>query len=325
MRCPKCGAFVEDGRKICFMCGENIDPNQQNNFNVNNPADTGNDIIQSTLNESLNSTITGASMASPSMGGFNSPDMNGQNQNTGFGTGAFGGFSNGGNQLQSPMNTVAPPPPKKDKNYKPKPHEEQDIFDFYEKNKFLVKSFFFLLIIALAVFVGYKMYTKALEPEEKEAKIHELYFEISEDFIQTKDEKTKLTFAKSGSKGTDCLVEIFLGTGSSENHPQEFQDQALAAITPERDEEGKPADPLKEFTTQTNSLTINNHQWHYMNVFYRKNTSSTEYTVLKYQLMTAIKNGYFYDIALTNNSSTSSCSTSLDNFIKSLEFVEPKK
>ena len=137
MRCPKCGAFVEDGRKICFMCGENIDPSQQANFNVNNPADTGNDIIQSTLNESLNSTISGATMASPSSGGFNTPDMGGQNQNMGFGTGAFGGaaggFSTGGDQLQSPMNSVTPPQnSKKQKNTPPKPHEEQDIFDFYE-------------------------------------------------------------------------------------------------------------------------------------------------------------------------------------------------
>ena len=169
------------------------------------------------------------------------------------------------------------------------------------------------------------MYLKALEPEEKVAKIHELYFELSEDFVQTMENKDKLSFAKSGSKGTDCFVEINLGTSSSENHAQEFQEVKTEQLTPERDDESKPKDPLKEFTTQTNSLTINNHQWHYMNIFYRKNTSSTEYTVLKYQLMTAIKNGYFYDIVLTNNSSTSSCSTSLDNFIKSLEFVEPKK
>ena len=24
MKCPKCGAFVEEGRSVCFMCGENL-------------------------------------------------------------------------------------------------------------------------------------------------------------------------------------------------------------------------------------------------------------------------------------------------------------
>lgn len=330
MRCPKCGAFVEGGRKICFMCGASIDPNQEANFNVNNPADNGNDIIQSTLNESLNSTISGATMASPTSGGFsNGPDM--MNQNAGFGTGAFGGaaagFSNGSTQGQSPMNTVVnnDDNKKKDNHYKAKPHEEQDIFDFYEKNKIVIKIFLFLILIALVGFIGYKMYLKALEPEEKVPALHELYFEISDEYVQTINNKDKITFNKSGTKGTECSIEVRLGTTTSENHADDFQKAIVAELTPERDEEGKPSDPLKEFTTQTNSLTINNHQWHYMNVFYRKSLSSTEYTVLKYQLMTAMKNGYSYDIILTNNSSSSACSTSLDNFIKSLEFVEAEK
>ena len=39
--------------------------------------------------------------------------------------------------------------------------------------------------------------------------------------------------------------------------------------------------------------------------------------LLKYQLLTAVKSGYYYDITLTNNSSTNACGTALDNFIKS--------
>lgn len=330
MRCPKCGAFVEGGRKICFMCGASIDPNQEANFNVQNPADTGNDIIQSTLNESLNSTISGAMMDSPNNGGFsNGPDM--MNQNAGFGGAGFGGaaagFSNGSTQGQSPMNTVTNnnDSQKNNNHYKAKPHEEEDIFDFYEKHKILIKFFLFILVIALLGFIGYKMYQKALEPEEKIPKIHELYFEISEEYVQTVANKEKIAFNKSGTKGTECSVEVRLGSTSSENHADDFQKGIVSELTPERDEEGKPSDPLKEFTTQTNSLTINNHQWHYMNIFYRKSLSSTEYTVLKYQLMTAMKNGYSYDIILINNSSSSVCSTSLDNFIKSLEFVEEEK
>ena len=31
MRCPKCGAFIEDGKDTCFMCGANV-----NSFPTNN-------------------------------------------------------------------------------------------------------------------------------------------------------------------------------------------------------------------------------------------------------------------------------------------------
>ena len=37
MRCPKCGAFIEDGKDTCFMCGTNINSfQQQNNYNYQN-------------------------------------------------------------------------------------------------------------------------------------------------------------------------------------------------------------------------------------------------------------------------------------------------
>ena len=36
MRCPKCGAFIEDGKDTCFMCGTNINSYQQSNNKNNN-------------------------------------------------------------------------------------------------------------------------------------------------------------------------------------------------------------------------------------------------------------------------------------------------
>jgi len=36
MRCPKCGAFIEDGKDTCFMCGTNINSFQQQNNYQNN-------------------------------------------------------------------------------------------------------------------------------------------------------------------------------------------------------------------------------------------------------------------------------------------------
>lgn len=38
MRCPKCGAFIEDGKDTCFMCGTNVNAFQTptNNYNYQN-------------------------------------------------------------------------------------------------------------------------------------------------------------------------------------------------------------------------------------------------------------------------------------------------
>ena len=162
-----------------------------------------------------------------------------------------------------------------------------------------------------------------MAPEEKKPLINQLYFELSSDFSKTEESGTKLSYAKSGTKGTDCFIEITVGSGNDEDHASKFQEDMVNKITPEKDDQGNAKDPLKEFTTQTNELTVNSHPWYYMNIFYRK-TVSSQYTLLKYQLLTAVKNGYYYDIVLTNNSSTNACGTALDNFIKSLEFVEKK-
>ena len=35
MRCPKCGAFMEDNRQVCFMCGANVNDFNDQNMNFN--------------------------------------------------------------------------------------------------------------------------------------------------------------------------------------------------------------------------------------------------------------------------------------------------
>ena len=162
-----------------------------------------------------------------------------------------------------------------------------------------------------------------MAPTEKKPLIKDLYFEVNEGFDQTKEGADKIAFAKSGTKGTDCFIEISVGSGSSEDHADEFQKNKVGEISPETDEQGNAKDPLKEFTTQTNEINISGHPWYYMNIFYRSNVGE-QYTLLKYQLLTAVKSGYYYDIVLTNNSSTNSCATALDNFVTSLEFIEKK-
>lgn len=325
MKCPKCGAFVEEGRSVCFMCGENLVNNSGQEAMNAQP----NDIINSTLAESLNSSIGGNAVSSSnSYAGFGGASGMPQNPDNGFGT---GGFSTG-TQPSAPM-------PQNDFSNLPKPdidpnayknaevkilkNEEEDVFDFYAKHKGIIKFVLIVLLIAVVGFVGYKIYLSKITPDAKKPLIKDLYFELSSDFDQTSTSAEKISYAKSGTKGTDCFIEIKVGSGSSEDHASEFQQAKVTELTPERDEQGNAKDPLKEFTTQTNEMKIGGHPWYYMNIFYRKSVT-TEYTLLKYQLLTAVKSGYYYDITLTNNSSTNACGTALDNFIKSLEFVEKK-
>ena len=52
MKCPKCGALIEEGRTICFMCGENLAGQAgQQGFDPNMHSNASSNIIDSTLNE----------------------------------------------------------------------------------------------------------------------------------------------------------------------------------------------------------------------------------------------------------------------------------
>lgn len=339
MKCPRCGALIEEGRTICFMCGENLagqagqqgfDPNMHNNASSN--------IIDSTLNESLNATVGTGAIPGSNAGntafnnGFEVPMM--QQQNFGS-TGNFssgGGFSTGGQasapmeqrNYNQPMIDNSDPHAYKKAEVKILENEEEDIFDFWAKNKTVIKPILLLLVIVLVGFIGWKILEIKMTPEQKEPKFQALYYEVDESFDETSSGSGSVELSKSGSKGTDCHILIQVGSGSSGDHASEFQDMFVDGKMPEKDEQGNAVDPLDEFTTQTNSFTIHGSEWHYMNVFYRESVKQ-DFTQLRYQLLTAVNAGYYYDIILTNNSSSNECATALDNFTKSLEFIKDEK
>lgn len=344
MKCPKCGAFIEEGRTVCFMCGENLAAANGQGFDPNMHNNASSNIIDSTLNESLNATVgTGALPGSNATNtafnnGFEVPMMQQQPQqpnNMGFGgPGNFssdGGFSTGG-QASAPMEQRVfnqptannDPHAYKRAEVKILENEEEDIFDFWAKNKTIIKPILLLLVVALIGFIGWKIFEAKMAPEKKEPKFQALYYEVDESFDQTGTGSDVVQLSKSGSKGTDCHIQIQVGSGSSGDHATEFQNMFVAEKMPEKDEQGNAVEPLDEFTTQTNSFTIHGTEWHYMNIFYRESLKQ-DFTQLKYQLLTAVHGGYYYDITLTNNSSSNECATALDNFTKSLEFIKDEK
>ena len=334
MRCPKCGNIVADGSSVCFMCGENLANAQQGGFdNTNNQPAQSNDIINSTLAESLNSSIgSSAVQTHSSYSGFgNNPPMP-TNPDNGFGTGGFAGGFSTGTQPTEPMQqhtTFAQPTSSNPNDYKNAEvkllkNEEEDIFDFYAKHKSIIKVVLIILGIALVGAIGYYVYLNKITPEELKPKFNRLYYVVPEGWDTVDERQDSVSYAKSGAKGTDCYVSITLSTGSTGDHVEEFQKQIKDSLMPERDEEGNAKDPLEEFTTQTTETTINSHAWHRMNFFYRK-TATSDYNLLKYQTLTAVYKSRYYDIVLRNNSNTNACGVDLDKFTTSLQFVDDEK
>ena len=342
MKCPRCGALIEEGRTICFMCGENLaGANGQQGFDPNFHNNASSNIIDSTLNESLNASVgTGAipgnnSNNSAFNNGFGAPMMQQPVNNNFGGPGNFsgeGGFSTGGHasaqmeqrNYNQPMMNNDDPHAYKNAEVKMLENEEEDIFDFWARNKSVIKPIILLIVVALIGFAGWKILEAKMAPEQKEPKFKSLYFEADASFDQTNSDSSSLQLSKSGSKGTDCHILIKVDSGSSGDHASEFQEGFVAGMMPEKDDQGNAVDPLAEFTTQTNSFSIHGAEWHYMNIFYRESLKQ-DFTQLKYQLLTAVNAGYYYDITLTNNSNSNECATALDNFTKSLEFIKEEK
>ena len=98
-------------------------------------------------------------------------------------------------------------------------------------------------------------------------------------------------------------------------------DNVESVYAPKYDDSGEVLDKLAIPLYQSSDFVINGIKWHYINVLYKKNTSDI-YTDLRYRFLTASKNGYFYDIQLTNNlngetvsANRLKCTYILDNFV----------
>ena len=72
-------------------------------------------------------------------------------------------------------------------------------------------------------------------------------------------------------------------------------------------------------------MKLNENTWHYINLFFKSSVNDDSATNLKYKYLTAVYNGYYYDIELLNNNNDAQCGASLDNFAKSLKFIDRKE
>ena len=284
MRCPKCGAFLEQGKTICNMCGTNSAtyvPEQNNNINNNDGM---------------------------------------------FST----GMSNGRNDFSS-----APPTANKyssvstKKDYHnvelvPVKNGERDIFDFFSENKKMITFVFVLLTVGLVAFIGWKYYEFKQKPPVLEPVLRNLYYEVDSSFETVEDGDNKKLYTRSGAKGNDCSITITNSTSTSGDHVQEYFASIHKKLEPEKDSNGNVVNPLEVYTPSESSMTVNDATWYYLNLFYKINASDQSPTNLKYKYLTSMYKGYFYDIELVNNSNDTICGAALDNFSKSLKFIDNK-
>lgn len=294
MRCPKCGAFMEEGKDVCFMCGVNTKTYvPENNTNYNKPTDSA------------------------------------------FGSGANfsnnnGDFSSGGNFSNPAYNQMKDNYINNKNNYrnvelKPVKNGEKDIFDFFSEHKSVIQIVLLVGLVILLFVIGKLYYNSRTKEIELEPVFNNLYFEIDDSLQQVSSSSSSgVAFNKSGTKGTDCSITITIGTSTSEDHVKDWFTTQKAALEPEKDSSGNVVDELKIYTVQESSLTLNDASWHYMNVFYKKDKTS-EPTQLRYKFLTSLYKGYYYDIVLVNNSNDAVCNASLDNFSRSLKFIDVSK
>ena len=287
MRCPKCGAFLEQGKFICNMCGTNANTYVPQN-NVNNNFG-GNDGMFST--------------------GMNNGNMNYNEYNP-----ALNNFKN--TSLKKEYHNVELVPVK---------NGERDIFDFFTENKKILSLVGIALLCGIMALIGWKYYQKRLEPPKEEPVLANLFFEVDDSFQRLDGNNNALIYSKTGSKGSECSITISYGSNTSSDHVKEYFASVHKKLEPEKDTNGNIVNQLDVYVPSESFMEYNGATWYYLNLFYKTNTSDQSATHLRYKYLTAIYKGHFYDIELANNSNDNVCGASLDNFSKSLKFIESKE
>ena len=285
MRCPKCGAFLEQGKVVCNMCGTNsttyIPEVTNNNFNNDGMFSTG--------------------------------------MNTG--NGDFSSYNPAINNYKN----VSTKKEYHDVELVPVKNGEADIFDFFSSNKKLLTFGGIILLFAVIGLAGWKYYDVRSKEPVLEPVFSELYYEVDSGFRDVSTSNGTKLYTKTGDKGSDCSIKINYGASTSDDHVYEYFATIHANLEPEKDTNGKIVNQLDVYTPSEGSMKLNENTWHYINLFFKSSVNDDSATNLKYKYLTAVYNGYYYDIELLNNNNDAQCGASLDNFAKSLKFIDIKE
>jgi len=263
MRCPKCGAFLEENRTKCFMCGADIDPN-------NAPT-----------NEWKEETNT------------------------------------------LPFNKQSEEKSYKDIDLNELKNNDKDIFDFFHDHKKAIIVLIILILLGVGAFVTYKIIKMKSTPEPDKPIIGSLFYEIGDEFTNVKKSQDTMVYTKTGSTGSDCSITINTGASTDSNHVKQLFDKTFEKLQPKNEDE-EAIDITQQIERDESDYSMNGNLWYVMNVLYW-NYNANNFSTLKYQYLSSIYKGYYYDIELANYSNDPVCNASLDTFRKSLKFIEQEE
>lgn len=339
MRCPKCGAFMEDNRQVCFMCGANVKDFDNQNMAYNNGSYNNGGQFQN--NGSYQNTgsfqNTGAFQMQNNYGntgansGFGSSSESGYFNNMNTNTNAFSSGNNvnnftnaklpssgNGNDTFKHLNDY-------DKIYDNVKNNDKDIFDFFTDNKKLVRIVGALLLIGLLALIGWRYSAHRMKEKTVKPVLSKLYFKADSSLNPIEGSTangTGLVFTKDGTTGSACSIKIYTAPNTSENYVHDYFKAMRINLEPEKNTSLKPVNEMEVFTEQNGEITLNNTLWYFMNVFYKAKSTDANPTLLKHRYYSTIYKGSYYNVELTNNQGDSSCEAALDNTLKSLKFVD---
>ena len=358
MKCSRCGSTIENGSSICYICGNKVeyDASLDNNDSVffqnqpNNSNNLGLSMNQMSNDVKMNNNFNNGNMNSNGqnnqkrfINNFNAGDNNSNAQKgqknfinnfnndvNSTSSNDFVNFSGAGFSKSNNFNASVIKTSSFDGSsyFKPKDssvkeygtEQKKDIFDLFSEHGTAIMIVFFMLIIGVGTFIGYKYYLSKVNGKNVKPIVNALYYEVDSSFEKVGSNSNEF-YVLSGSKGTDCSISISFGTSTSVDHISEYFENSKKSIEPETDREGNIIDEMQKYKSYDGSVEIGGTNWYYLNVFYRP-SSGAEYTSLKNVYISSMYRGYYYDVALFNNGSNKLCSGYITNFVNSLRFVD---
>lgn len=199
---------------------------------------------------------------------------------------------------------------------------DKDIFDFVSEHKMLVRVVGIIVLVIVLVFGTYKFYQYQTAEKSLTPVLQDLYYEVDSSFKKINGNQSQVLYTKSSNKGNDCSISVLYGSSTSGDHVNDLFESIKINKTQSIYDDNLNVIDAKQVPLFTDgSLMINNNTWYYLYEYYRP-TDSGDYSLLKFRYLSSVYKGYYYDITLVNNSNDSTCTLSLDKFIKTLSFVE---
>lgn len=199
-------------------------------------------------------------------------------------------------------------------------NDKPDVFDFFSKHKKTMKTVGIIILIVIIGLIIFAIVKHNIESKKDKPVLMDLYYEVDDTF-NTQENKNTKQYSKV-INGSQCIITINAVKDTSPNHGPQFFIEMKKNIEPNKDSEGNITDPLQEYLDKAGKRTVNGVIWETLSVSYRPDVTSTSFSLLKYKYLSATYKNYSYDIVLTNEKNNQTCTLDLDNFVRSLKFIE---